>query len=237
VASPAVVGTPTETANATEATNNVINHATGGATDLHILVICKGKNVSINAHGDWSELLDETGFVGGFYVAYHYGTLGTSSTLVASGVTRTAAIAYLISGAENPATQAPQVGTTASGSSTTPDPPTTTPTGGAKDYLWIAACTRAGEEADDDTWATASPTNFLPNPPLQKACGIAGTNLGGIVAAASFGSNAASMNPATFTIATGAWRAQTIAVHPAPPAAFVAAPPAVHSQAIPASLY
>jgi hypothetical protein len=224
VAFPEVVGTPTETANATEATSNVINHATGAATDLHIIVMCKGKDVTINAHGDWTELLDETGQVGSFYIAYHYGTLGSSTTFSASAITRTAAIAYLISGAENPATQAPQVGTTASGSSTTPNPPATTPTGGAKDYRWIACLTRAGEEADDDTWATASPTNFLPDPPLQKACGIAGTNLGGIVATASFGSNAASMDPTTFTIATGAWRAQTIAVHPSlvPPHAVMA---------------
>jgi hypothetical protein len=224
VAFPEVVGTPTETANATEATSNVINHATGAATDLHIIVMCKGKDVTINAHGDWTELLDETGQVGSFYIAYHYGTLGSSTTFTASAITRTAAIAYLISGAENPATQAPQVGTTASGSSTTPNPPATTPTGGAKDYRWIACLTRAGEEADDDTWATASPTNFLPDPPLQKACGIAGTNLGGIVATASFGSNAASMDPTTFTIATGAWRAQTIAVHPSlvPPHAVMA---------------
>jgi hypothetical protein len=238
VAFPTVVGTPTETANATEATNNVIGHATGGATDLHILVICKGKNVSINAHGDWSELLDETGFVGGFYVAYHYGTLGTSSTLVASGNTRTAAIAYLISGAENPATRAPEVGTTASGSSTTPDPPTTTPTGGAKDYLWIAAFTRAGEEADDDTWVTAAPsTPSAFGSLLQKACGIAGSNLGGMIATAHLASNAASMNPGTFTCATGAWRAQTIAIHPSSAPAFVARPPIVRSQAISASLY
>jgi hypothetical protein len=223
MAFPAVVGTPTETANATEATSNVISHATGAETDLHILVICKGKAVTINAHGDWTELLDENS-VGGFYIAYHYGTLGTSTTFTASAVTRTASIAYLISGAANPTIQAPQIGTTATGSSTTPNPPTTTPTGGAKDYLWIAATTRDGEEADDDTWATASPTNFLPNPPLQKACGVAGTNLGGIVATASFGSNAASMDPATFTIATGAWRAQTIAVHPLarPPHAIMA---------------
>jgi hypothetical protein len=211
---PAVVGTPTETANATEATSNVISHATGSSTDLHVLIVSKGKDVTINAHGDWTELLDETGQVGSLYIAYHYGTLGASTTFTASAVTRTAAIAYLISGAQNPSAQAPQIGTTSSGSSVSPDPPTTTPTGGAKDYLWIACLSRAGEEADDDTWATASPTNFLPNPPLQKACGVAGTNLGGIVAAASFGSNAASMNPAVFTIATGAWRAQTIAVHP-----------------------
>jgi hypothetical protein len=214
VAFPAVVGTPTETAVSTESTSHTINHATGAATDLHILVVCKGKDVTINAHGDWTELLDESGQVGSLYIAYHYGTLGSSTTFTASANTRTATIAYLISGAEDPATQAPQIGTTSSGSSTTPDPPTTTPTGGAKDYLWIACLSRAGEEADDDTWATASPTNFTPNPPLQKACGVPGTNLGGIVAAASFGSNAASMNPATFTIATGAWRSQTIAVHP-----------------------
>jgi hypothetical protein len=231
MAFPTVTGTPTETANATEATSNVINHAAAGATDLTILIVCKGKAATVNAHADWAELLDENS-VGGFYIAYHYGTLGSSSTLVASAVTRTAAIAYQIAGAENPATQAPQVGTTSSGSSTTPDPPNVTPTGGAKDYLWIACLTRAGEEADDDTWATASPTNFLPNPPLQKAAGVAGTNLGGIVAAASFGSNAASMDPATFTIATGAWRAQTIAVHPTTAVTPVPPPHAVMARAI-----
>jgi hypothetical protein len=231
VAFPTVVGTPTETANATEATSNVISHATGGSTDLHILIVSKGKDVTIGAHGDWTELLDETGQVGSLYIAYHYGTLGSSTTFTASAVTRTAAIAYLISGAENPTTQAPQIGTTASGSSVSPDPPTTTPTGGAKDYLWIACLSRAGEEADDDTWATASPTNFTPNPPLQKACGVAGTNLGGIVAAASFGSNASSMNPAVFTIATGAWRAQTIAVHPTSVVTPVPPPHAVMARA------
>jgi hypothetical protein len=238
VAFPAVVGTPTETAVATEATSHTINHATGDATDLHILVCCKGKDVSINAHGDWTELLDETGAVGGFFVAYHYGTLGSSTAFTASGNTRTATIAYLISGAENPATRAPQVGTTATGSSTTPNPPTTTPTGGAKDYLWIAAFTRAGEEADDDTWVTAAPaTPSAFGSLLQKACGIAGSNLGGMVATAHLASNAASMDPGTFTCATGAWRAQTIAIHPSSAVPFVARPPVVRSQAISASLY
>src|SRR5687767_4891638 len=104
MAFPAVVGTPTETAVATEATSHPINHAVAGATDLSILIVCKGKDVTINAHGDWTELLDETGQVGSFYIAYHYGTLGASTTFTASANTRTATIAYLISGAEDPAT-------------------------------------------------------------------------------------------------------------------------------------
>jgi hypothetical protein len=51
MAFPAVVdwgaGGPTETANATEATNNVIAHAAAGATDLTILTISKGKTVGL----------------------------------------------------------------------------------------------------------------------------------------------------------------------------------------------
>ena len=215
MAFPTVVGTPTETANATEGTSHTINHATGGATDLHLLLMNTGKAATIAAHGDWTELLDE-GLAGGLWIGYHYGTLGSSSTFTASASTRTAAIAYLISGAENPATQAPQIGTTSSGSSTTPDPPAVTPTGGAKDYLWIACFARGGEEADDDTWVTATPTNYSIGTLVQKACGIAGTNLGGMIAAAWRANNATTENPGTFTCATGAWRAQTIAVHPAP---------------------
>lgn len=209
------VQTTAETAVSSAGTSHVINlPASIAAGDLLLLVLAKGSvAATVNAHADWSELLDENAATG-FYIAYRWatGSEGATTTLVTSASTRSATVVYRISGAENPATQAPQIGTTATGSSVNPDPPAVTPTGGAKDYLWIAALTRGGEEADDDTWVTSAPSTFTGL--LQKACGVAGTNLAGMVATAQLASNAASLNPGTFTIATGAWRAQTVAVHP-----------------------
>jgi hypothetical protein len=213
VAFPAVA-TTAETAVTTAGTNHAVTLPTGiAAGDLILVCMAKGAGIAtVNAHADYTELLDENA-ANGLYIAYRYAAGGESNpTFVTSANTRSATIVYRISGAENPATQAPQIGTTATGSSTAPNPPAVTPTGGAKDYLWVALFARSGEEADDDTWVTAAPTNF--SGLLQKACGVAGTNLGGMVATATQQANATSLDPAAFTCATGGWRAQTVAIHP-----------------------
>jgi hypothetical protein len=143
--------------------------------------------------------------------------MGSSITLTTSGTTRTASIAFRISGAENPATTAPAIATTGTGTSATPDPPSITPAGGvSKDYLFIAFAGMAGEEADDDTWGNTPPTNYLPSPPLQKSCGTAGTNLGGLILAASRQlTSGSAQDPGTFGVdVSAAWRSQHIIVHP-----------------------
>jgi hypothetical protein len=203
-----------ETAVSTAGTSHVINLPTGSG-GLLLLILAKGlATAAINSHSDWTELLDEASpTTNGLYIAYSTTATGGTTTLVSDSATRSATIVHRISGAEAPGTQAPQIGTTATGASVSPNPPAVTPTGGAKDYLWVACFSRSGEEADDDTWVTASPTGF--NGLLQKACGVAGTNLGGMIAAAKEELNASTLDPAVFTCATGTWRAQTIAVHPA----------------------
>jgi hypothetical protein len=217
VAFPVVQATNTS-ATLTAGTSHVVSLPAGiVAGDLLIICLDKGStSATVNAHADWTELLDEAS-ANGLYIAYRWAAGGeTNPTLVTSAATRSAEATFRISGAENPAIQAPQIGTTSSGASTTPDPPTTTPTGGAKDYLWITFCGSAGEQADDGTFCTAFPTGYTDNQ-LEKTCGVAGTNLGGLIAAATKQANAASDNPATFTISESlGWRAQTIAIHPAP---------------------
>lgn len=218
MASPAVVGTPTETAISTASTTHTVNLPSGAAGNYFVAVMSKGSagtTPSINALAGWSESLDEA-IVLGLAVLYHLcdGTEGATVDFTLSSATRGAWIVYEVSGMKDPAVQAPQVGTTATGSSTTPDPPSVSVTGGAKDILTIAFFGRAGEEADDDTWVTAAPSGF--GSLLQKACGVAGTNLAGMVASAHLASNTATSNPDTFTAATGAWRAQTVVLHPAP---------------------
>lgn len=216
MASPAVVGTPAETAVATASTSHVVNLPSGTAGNMFVAVMSKGSagtTPSVNTLTGWNELLDEA-IVLGLYIAVKEcdGTEGATTTFTLSSATRGAWIVYEVSGQIAFATQAPQVGTTATGSSTTPDPPSVSVTGGSKDILTIACFGRAGEEADDDTWVTAAPSGF--GGLLQKACGVAGTNLAGMVATADLASTTATSDPGTFTCATGAWRAQTIVIHP-----------------------
>jgi len=213
MASPAVA-TTAETAVSTAGTSHVITlPASISAGDLLLLVLAKGVAVAtIDAHADWSELLDEN-TANGLYIAYRLatGAEGATTTLTSSGATRSATIAYRVIEAADPVTQVPQIGTTSTGSSVNPDPPSVSVAGGSKDILSVACFARSGEEADDDTWVTAAPSGFTNL--LQKACGIAGTNLGGMVATAELQSTTATSDPATFTCATGGWRAQTIVVH------------------------
>lgn len=219
MASPAVVGTPAETAISTASTSHVVNLPSGTAGNMFVAIMSKGSQgttPSVNALTGWNELLDEA-IVLGLYIAVKEcdGTEDATTTFTLSSATRGAWIVYEVSGQEVFATQAPQVGTTATGSSTTPNPPSVSVSGGSKDVLTIACFGRSGEEADDDTWVTAAPSGF--GGLLQKACGTAGTNLGGMIATAHLQETTATADPATFTCATGAWRSQTVVIHPAPP--------------------
>lgn len=208
-----------ESSTNTAGTNHVVALPAGiMAKDLLIICLDKGSTAAtVNAHTDWTELLDEN-LANGLYVAYRWAIGGeTNPTLVTSAATRSAEVTLCIRGAMNPATQAPQIGTTATGTSTTPDPPSVSPTGGARDYLWVAFFGMAGERADDNTLVTTFPTNYTGSQ-LEKTCGTAGTNLGGMIGAASRQANTATENPGTFTAINNAvWRAQTIAIHPGPP--------------------
>lgn len=219
MASP-VVAEVTESATATASTSHVVTHPTVVAGQLWLLILDKGSTAaSVNAHADWTELLDEN-VANGLYIAYRWttGSEGASTTLVTSASTRSAQMVYRITGAENPATTAPQIGTTATGTSTAPNPPASATPPSSKDYLFIAFAGMAGEEADDDTWGNTSPANgYTPSPPRQKACGIAGTNLGGLILSAEKALTTGSADdPGTFGVdVSAAWRAQTITVHPA----------------------
>lgn len=218
MASPTVVSTA-ETAVTTAGTSHAITlPASIASTDLVLITMDIGStSATVNALANWTEILDEASANGLKIIWYTGAGVPSNPTFVTSASTRSATIAWRISGANKSIT--PEIGTTATGTSATPDPPAITPTGGSKDYLFIAMVGMAGEEADDDTWANTPPTNYTPSPPLQIACGIAGTNLGGLQCAASRQLTASTDNPGTFGVdVSAAWRAQTIAVHPDPTA-------------------
>jgi hypothetical protein len=220
MAFPTVVST-TETAVSTAGTSHAITlPGSIAATDLVLIIMDIGStSATLNALTDWGEILDENAANGLKILRYTGAGVPGNPTFTSSAATRSASVAYRISGAEKTIT--PEIGTTAAGTSVNPDPPSVSPTGGAKDYLWIAFFGQAGEQADDDTLVSGYPANYTHSQNV-KTCGVAGTNLGGMIGAASRQANTATENPGTFTsVDNAAWRAQTIAIHPAPPASLV----------------
>lgn len=221
MASP-VVAEVVENSQASAGTSHTINLPTPTAGHLLIIIFDKGATAAtVNAHASLTELLDEN-LANGLYIAYRWmdGAESSPFTLTTSASTRSASMAYRISGAENPATTPPAIATTGTGTSATPDPPSITPPS-SKDYLFIAFAGMEGEEADDDTWGNTPPTNYTPSPPRQKSCGTLGTNLGGLILSAERALTTGSAeDPGTFGVdVSAAWRSQTIIVHPASAAA------------------
>jgi hypothetical protein len=216
MASPAIVGSPAETAISTANTSHVVNLPSGTSGNMFLAVMSKGSQgttPSVNSLTGWNELLDEA-IVLGLYIAWKAvdGTEGATTTFTLSSATRGAWVVYEISGATT--SPAPQVGTTATGSSVNPNPPSVTVTGGSKDILAFAMFGMAGEQADDDTLVTTFPTNYTDGQ-AEITCGVAGTNLGGMCGAAARQVTTSAEDPGTFTaIDNAAWRAQTIVVHP-----------------------
>lgn len=143
------------------------------------------------------------------------GTEASTDVTVTHGSGKLAAIALSVTGAVAPGTQAPQTSTVAVGTGSNPGPTAATPTGGAKDYLWIAWHGADGEHTVPPATIPASYGNSVGC--HTGTAGAVGTNCG--VATADRQLNASSEDAGTWTtsvaVATG-WTSYTIAVHPAP---------------------
>ena len=218
MASPAIGGTTEGGLTATGTSLPVTLPAGGSASDEYIVIIAKGSGANtINALTDWTELLDENLASGLAVIRYTGAGVPSNPTFTQSATSRSVWAAYRITGANKAI--APQIGTTATGTSTTPNPPSVTVTGGPKDILAIACFSMTGavEVDDTDILVTTFPTSYTLGQ-IEKTGGLSGTNLsGGLGSAARQAAAASSENPATFTQnASRGWRAQTIVVHPAP---------------------
>lgn len=216
MAFPVIQGTNESSTN-TAGTSHLVTLPTGIiAGELVLILMSIGStSATLNALTDWTEVLDEAAAIGLKILRWTGTGVPSDPTFTSSASTRDATISFRISGAD--LAIAPQIGTTGTGTSATPDPPSVTPTGGVvKDYLFIAFYGAAGEELDDDTWSDTPPTGYGPTPPFQKSCGTAGTNLGGLTAAAWRQLNTGSAeDPGTFAKdVSAAWRSQTIIIHP-----------------------
>lgn len=184
----------------------------GAAEDEYIVIIAKGSvSCTINALTGWTELLDEAVANGLAVLRYTGAGVPSNPTFVQSASSRSVWGAYRITTPDKAIT--PEIGVTATGTSTTPNPPARAVTGGPKDVVAICFFSAAGELADDDTLVTTFPSGSGAG--IEKTGGISGTNLAGLLGAAGLVvSDTSSVDPGTFTQnASRAWRSNTIVIH------------------------
>lgn len=224
MASP-VVQTTAEGASTTASTSHTVAFPSGSTTG-DLIVIAFGQTGSNGVTSPNAEGFTALFPIGGDAISVWYkqldGSEGTDTVVVIGASTRTAWTVYRITGHADPATQAPEATFFTGTASLNPDPPSITPTGGTKDYLFITGFRQDGEEIDDDTWCNSAPTNY--GTLLQKTCGTAGAASSNVsIATAHRAATVSSEDPGTFNVDQSlAYRAFTLAVHP-PTAAF--APP------------
>jgi len=195
--------------------DNTLNHTVSlpaGIQSGDLLIVLfsvdAGPTITFPNEGtDWIVLKDLNSGANRIKVCYRDadGGEGASITVTTNTIQQSAHCAYRITG--HSTSQAPECSTGVTGATANPDPDSLTPTGGAKDYLWIALY-----GSDRDRTTDGYPTNYN----LSQIT-IVSTGVGGATAAmCARNLNASVEDPDTFTIsASDQWCAATVAVHPA----------------------
>ena len=199
----------------TAATNKVCNLPTGIAAGNRLTVLLRSAGADTHSlPTGWSWLVqnnaaDASDDVTSIIWKIADGSEGATVTINGTASLKFASIAWRITGGGTP-----QISAAATGTSTTPNPPSFSPTGGAQDYLWLWVGAWEGEQTSPPS---GSPTNYVN--PFGANSGTAGTVATNCRAAgASRQLNAATEDPPSWTISVSDdWTAWTIAVPPASP--------------------
>lgn len=208
MAFPVVVSvTPSvQTANSTQ--HLVTMPATVDAGDLLVAILSFDGTPTVTTPTDWNlvELANSSQPTVGVYYKVAVGDEdGTNVDFVSDVAEKSAHHVYHITGYD----AAPVVGTSTTGTSELPDPPSLSPSWGAADTLWIAI---SGLRGAAGSWAVdLYPTDYT-NGVANNAGGAGQAGLG----TARRERNASSEDPGSFdwNVSTN-WRAQTLAVRPA----------------------
>lgn len=166
---------------------------------------------TVTTPATWTQLYNivGTGTIRRFVAYYKVasGSEGASVTVTASSTVGWACNSYRISNY----TGVPEAAT-AGGTSTTPNPPSVTPSWGARNTLWIAV----EGDADATTTAVTSPANYTNQLTAVRSPNPIASGTGPRLSSALRELNAASEDPGTWTIpSSDPWNAATIAVRPA----------------------
>lgn len=171
--------------------------------------VCADGNTVITVPAGWTKFFDpDLGSAIRFIFAYRQsdGDEGPDENFTTDFAQKSAHSCYRITGHEDPSTQAPEASTGADSVSSSPDPDALSPTGGSKEYLWLAAQGHDGLVTTDTF-------------PINYTDGISAESTGGGsvgVGSAERQLEAATENPGIFILSgSEEWQAGTVAVHPA----------------------
>jgi len=208
-----VPGTPVATTIASGTTAGVVLPAAIAVGELLFILL---RTAVAGAHGypgGWTELFDLSSDAADDQMSLAGkiadGSEDGTTVNVSQGSGKGAALSWGATGHEP--TLPPELSTVATGASTTPNPTTCTPTGGAKDYLWTWL---GGWEGEQTSPPASTPTNYGTTYGADSGTAAAVTT-NCRVAITHRQNNAASEDPAAWTIsASDDWTAYCMAVHP-----------------------
>ena len=199
----------------TDDTTQTFSEFASAPTSGNLGVLCTaidggGETVSTDPAGQTNFLSDDnpsdTGLFCWYKVLDGTETGGTDSWTNGSNE-RSASVWFEISGAEAPATQAPETGTAVvNDATTTIDPPAVTPTGGSKDYLVIVPVSK---DRGDETISAFS-TNYTGTGQADTVAAAGGAGIGWQSRCVTTSSE----DPGTLTSSNGDYLSNTIAIHP-----------------------
>ena len=214
MAFPVVAGSQTSQQTTNSTSSNVTLPANIQAGDLIIAFVAADSGAgAMTWPSPWVEIKDDAGTGFQFSVGYLIASGGETTVAVTHGSERSNHLAIRITGWHG--TTPPEITAVASGSSTTPNPGSLSPSWGAADTLWIAVL-GCDNTTTDPFPITAWPTNYDSNHLSNNTATSAAD-----VAIATRELNATSDDPGTFTMTgTETWNAYTIAVRPAASADF-----------------
>ncbi len=180
--------------------------------DLLIVWFVADQNPSIDIPAGWIQLKQRGDGGANVKTILFYrdadGTEGATITVTTSLTQHSAHRAWRISGHDK---QTSVALADSGGTSANPDSPVLGPSGGGKEFLWLAVY---GADGAND--ATVYPTNYTDTFYLETASADPANSCSLGVAERKFGTD--SENPSAFTIdASENWVATTIAIYPAPP--------------------
>ena len=190
----------TNTSTVTSSTSHAVSMPSGiVAGDKLLVFFCTDGSVTVDTPSGWTKEIDQIATAGGArrLVIYSKTAVGSDTlTVTSSGSIDSAHASYRI--VTDNSYEFNAVGTASS--STTPNPPSLTPSGGSQKYMWFAVAAFASGSV------SSYPTNYSSNQTESQVNSVG-------IAAATYNNESSSEDPAVYIISSNsAWVAATVAV-------------------------
>lgn len=202
------------------ATSHPINVGSPAAGKLLIIFCRYGGNPGVTTFTGYTRFgvdsSDASDDVTEVYYRWTDGNEGATDTLTTANSIKMGAICWIISDAANPNDNPPEISTVATGGTTanTCNPASISPTGGSKDYLFLAL---GGQDGETGSYSGVPSGYANLITAGSGTSGQASTNV--LMGGGSLQKTGSSEDPGVFThnAANSAWTAFTVAVYPQSP--------------------